>query len=93
MKYTMYKYNELFGPSNFPRNSKYYCDENKKVVGKMKYEYDGKSILKFVGLNQKRTQYLMKIITKRIQIKDIMHLLGFKNFIIHYFKNRFLDIK
>ena len=49
----MYKYNELFDLSNFPRNSKYYCDENKKVVGKMKYEYGEKSILKFVGLKSK----------------------------------------
>ena len=46
----MYKYKELFGLSNFPKSSKYYCDENKKIVGKMKDEYGRKSILKFVGL-------------------------------------------
>ena len=49
----MYKYKELFDLSNFPKSSKYYCDENKKIVGKMKDEYDGKSILKFVGLKSK----------------------------------------
>ena len=38
----MYKYKELFDLSNFPKNSKYYCDENKKIVGKMKDEYGGK---------------------------------------------------
>ena len=46
----MYKCKELFDLSNFPKSSKYYCDENKKKVGKMKDEYSGKSILKFVGL-------------------------------------------
>ena len=49
----MYKYKELFDVSNFSRSSKYYCSDNKKVVGKMKDEYGGKSILKFVGLKSK----------------------------------------
>ena len=45
----MYKYKELFYLSNFPVSSKYYCSNNKAVVGKMKGEYGGKSIVKFVG--------------------------------------------
>ena len=49
----MYKYKELFDLSNFPKSSKYYCDENKKIAGKMKDEYGGKSIVKFVGLKSK----------------------------------------
>ena len=49
----MYKYKELFDLSNFPKSSKYYWDENKKIVGKMKDEYGRKSILKFVGLISK----------------------------------------
>ena len=49
----MYKCKELFDLSNFPVSSKYYCSDNKKVVGKMKDEYGGKSILKFVGLKSK----------------------------------------
>ena len=49
----MYKYKELFDLSNFPVSSKYYCSDNKKVLGKMKDKYDGKSILKFVGLKSK----------------------------------------
>ena len=44
---------ELFDLSNFLKSSKYYCDENKRMVGKMKDEYGGKSILKFVGLKSK----------------------------------------
>ena len=46
----MHKYKELLDLSNFPVSSKYYCSDNKKVIGKMKDEYDGKSILEFVGL-------------------------------------------
>ena len=49
----MYKYKELFDLSNFPKSRKYYYDENKKIVGKMKDEYGGKSILKFVSLKLK----------------------------------------
>ena len=49
----MYKYKELFDLSNFPVSSKYYCSNNKKVVGKMKDEYGGKSNVKFVGLKSK----------------------------------------
>ena len=46
----MYKHKELFDLSDFSRSSKYYCIDNKRVVGKMADEYGGKSILKFVGL-------------------------------------------
>ena len=49
----MYKYKELFDLSNLPLSSKYYCSNNKKVLGKMKDEYNGKSILKFVVLKSK----------------------------------------
>ena len=49
----MYKYKELFDLSNLPLSSKYYCNDNKKVVVKMKDEYGGKSIFKFVGLKSK----------------------------------------
>ena len=38
----MYKYKELFDLSNLPLSSKYYCSDNKKVLGKMKDEYGGK---------------------------------------------------
>ena len=49
----IYKYKELFNLSNFSVNSKYYCNDNKKVVGKMKDEYDGKSFSQFIGLKSK----------------------------------------
>ena len=49
----MHKNKELFDLINFPVSSKHYCSDDKKVVGKMKDKYDGKSILKFVGLKSK----------------------------------------
>ena len=49
----MYKSKELFDLSNFPVSRKYCFSDNKKLVGKMKHEYGGKSILKFVVLKSK----------------------------------------
>ena len=37
----MYQHKEIFDLSNQCKNSKYYCNENKKVLGKMKDEYGG----------------------------------------------------
>ena len=82
----MYKYKELFDLSNFPVSSKYYCSDNKKVLGKMKDEYGGKSIVKLVGLKSK-----MKVIRKRSRAKVTMVLQIFKNFTIHYLRKRFSD--
>ena len=44
---------EFFDLSNFPKDSKYFCDDNKKVPGKMKDEYGGITILIFVGTKSK----------------------------------------
>ena len=49
----IYKYKELFDLSKVPVSSKYYCSDNKKVVGRMKDECGGKSFVKFVGLKSK----------------------------------------
>ena len=40
----MHKHKEIFDLSNQPRDSKYYCNDNKKVPGKMKDEYGGTPI-------------------------------------------------
>ena len=70
----MYKLKELFDLSNLPASSKYYCNDNKKVLSKMKDEYGGKSIVKFIGLDQKCIQYLMQVIMERSQAKVTMLL-------------------
>ena len=56
----MYNYKELFDPNNFSVSSKYYCSDNKKVVGKIKDKYGGKSVVKFVGLQCKMYSILDK---------------------------------
>ena len=49
----MHQHQEFFDLSNYPRNSKYYCIDNKKVLGKMKDEYGGKAIYKVTALKSK----------------------------------------
>ena len=92
----MYKYKEIFDLRNFPESSKYYCSDNKKVLGKMKDEYGGKSIVKFVGLKSKMYSILdesnnEKITSKGhngfIEVQEFYDTL-FNNFTIHYFSLR-----
>ena len=47
------KNKEYFDLSNYSRNSKYFCNDNKKILGKMKDEYDGNVIKEFIGLRSK----------------------------------------
>ena len=45
----MLEHKELFDLSNFSKDSKYFCYDNKKVPGKMKDEYGETAIYEFVG--------------------------------------------
>ena len=47
------KWKDFFGFSNYSKGSKFYDNTNKKVVGKMKDEYDGVIIDGFFGLKSK----------------------------------------
>ena len=49
----MYQHKEIFDLSNQPKNTKYYCKDNKKVPGKMKDEYAGINTDEFEGLRSK----------------------------------------
>ena len=49
----MHQHKEFFDLSNQPRDSKYYCNDNKKVPGKMKDEYGRTPIYEFIGLKSK----------------------------------------
>ena len=49
----IYKDKDLFDFSDYSKDSKFFDDTNKKVVGKMKYEMAGKVITEFVGLKSK----------------------------------------
>ena len=48
-----YKWKDLFDFSNYSKDSKFYDDTNKKVIGKMKDEYGGVIIDQFIGLKSK----------------------------------------
>ena len=48
-----YKWKDLFEFSNYSRDSTFYDDTNKKVIGKIKDEYGGAIIDQFTGLKLK----------------------------------------
>ena len=48
-----YKWKDLFDFSNYSKDSKFFDDTNKNVIGKMKDEYGGAIIDQFIGLKSK----------------------------------------
>ena len=49
---------DMFDNSDYPENSLYYCNANKKVIGKFKDEACGVPITEFVGLKSKMYSYI-----------------------------------
>ena len=49
---------EMFNNSDYPENSQYYCNANKKVIGKFKDEACGVPIAEFIGLRNKMYSYI-----------------------------------
>ena len=47
------KWKDLFDFSNYSKDSKFFNETNKKVIGKMKDEFDRVIITEFVGLKSK----------------------------------------
>ena len=86
----MYKHKELFDLSNLPASSKYYCSDNKKVVGKMKDAYGEKSILKFVGLKSKMYSKLDESNNEKRTSKGHNALIVFEEFYDTLFKKKVL---
>ena len=48
-----FKWKDLFDFSNYSKDSKFFDETNKKVIGKMKDEFGGVIIIEFVGLKSK----------------------------------------
>ena len=53
-----FKWKDLFDFSNYPKDSKFFHETNKKVIGKMEDEFDGVIVEELVGLKSK--MYSMK---------------------------------
>ena len=53
----LYKDKDLFDNSDYPKSSKFFFAENKKVIGKFKDEAAGDPITEFVGLKSKMYSY------------------------------------
>ena len=49
---------DMFDNSDYPESSPYYCNANKKVIGKFKDEACGVPITEFVGLKSKMYSYI-----------------------------------
>ena len=61
------KYKHLSDFSNYSKDSKFFDDTNKKVIGKIKDEFGGVIIDEFVGLTSK--MYSMK---KKLMVKNVI---------------------
>ena len=53
-----FKWKDLFDFSNYSKDSNFFNETNKKVIGKMKDEFGGVIVVEFVGLKSK--MYSMK---------------------------------
>ena len=67
----MYQNKDLFDLSNFSKDSKYFCNDNKKVPGKMNDEYGGVVILEYIGIKPK--MYSIRDINKNEKSIDKGH--------------------
>ena len=71
----------LFDNSDYPKSSKFFFDENKKVIGKFKDEAAGMIIIDFAGVKPKMYSYrtekknnkAAKGVKKNVIKKDISH--------------------
>ena len=77
-----WKDKELFDNSDYPKDSPFFNETNKKVISKMKDEAAGVPIREFVGLRSKMYSYITnqnksgktaKGIKKNVVKKDIKH--------------------
>ena len=88
-----FKHKHLFDFSNYPKDSKFFDETNKKVIGKMKDEVGGIIVNEFVGLKSK--MYSMKKIDgkKCNAAKGVSIVSEFKKFKDFYLIKQLLDTK
>ena len=88
-----YKWKDLFDFSNYSKDSRFYDESNKKVIGKMKDEYGGVIIDEFIGLKAK--MYSIKKIdgSESSTAKGVNIATEFNEFKDVLFKKKLLSIK
>ena len=82
----LYNHKDMFDNCDFSKSSKFYFDENKKVIGKFKDEAAGNPITSFVGLKSKMYSYMVELpggeiknnkackgISKNVAKRDLEH--------------------
>ena len=74
------EHKNLFDFSNFSKYSRFYYSQNEMVNGKMKFEYKGISINKFVGLKSKMHSMLSDDGKESNPAKGINNATEFKEF-------------
>ena len=65
-----YKWKNLFDFSNYSKDSKFFDDANKKVIGIMKDEMDGVIIVEFIGLKSKMYTIKKMMVEKQMLQKE-----------------------
>ena len=82
----LYNHKDMFDNSDYSKSSKFYFDENKKVIGKFKDEAAGNPITSFTGLKSKMYSYEVELpdgeiknnktakgISKNVTKRDLEH--------------------
>ena len=75
----MLKHKKLADLRNFPKDSKYFCNDNKKVPGKMKNEYGGTALYKFIGTKSKMYSICDVNNSQKSVLRDIVQILDIMN--------------
>ena len=65
-----FKWKDLFDFSNYSKDSKFFDETNKKVIGKMKDEFGGVTVIEFVGLKSKMYSIKKLMVKNIIQQKE-----------------------
>ena len=66
----VFKWKDLFNFSNYSKDSKFFNETNKNVVGKMKVEYGGVIIIEFLELKSKMYSIKKLMVKNIIQQKE-----------------------
>ena len=87
----IYEDKYLFDFSDYSKESKFYDDSNKKVIGKMRDEMGGKVVSEFIGLKSKMYSLIRVDDEEKIRAKDINRNLYMTNFEMFCLIKKLLD--